>query len=118
MKADQNNQTLYDLSMIQTMSGGDEAFMAKMIRLFIDTVPQNVKELLAATNTQNWEQVSKLAHKLKSTVDSMGIKCIRDDIRQVESDAKENKNLHSIPSTVQKIDSVIHDCVEQLRTTI
>jgi len=118
MNADQHNQPLYDLSMIQTMSGGDEAFMGKMIKLFIETVPQNVKELLAATDTENWQQVSKLAHKLKSTVDSMGIKSIHDDIRQVESDAKENRNLNSIPLTVQKINSVIHDCVEQLRTRI
>jgi CheY-like chemotaxis protein len=107
---------LYDLSMIQSMSGGDEAFLKKMIKLFIETVPQNVKELTAAVNAQNWEQTSKMAHKLKSTVDSMGIKSIRDDIRLVESNAKQQKDLAEIPGIVRKIEAVIHDCIEQLQT--
>ena len=109
------NQPLYDLSMIQSMSGGDEGFLKKMIRLFIETVPQNVKELTAAVSAENWEQTSKMAHKLKSTVDSMGIKSIRDDIRLVESNAKQQKNLTEIPNLVQNIEAVIHDCIEQLK---
>ncbi|HET7002071.1 MAG TPA: response regulator, partial [Puia sp.] len=32
------NQILYDLTMIQSVSGGDDAFIKKMIRLFIQTV--------------------------------------------------------------------------------
>jgi CheY-like chemotaxis protein/HPt (histidine-containing phosphotransfer) domain-containing protein len=106
---------LYDLSMIQSMSGGDEGFLKKMIRLFIETVPQNVKELTAAVSAENWEQTSKMAHKLKSTVDSMGIKSIRDDIRLVESNAKQQKDLAEIPNLVHKIEAVIHDCIEQLQ---
>ena len=40
---------LYDLTMIQSVSGGDDAFIKKMILLFIETVPQNVQELVDAT---------------------------------------------------------------------
>lgn len=109
------DEPLYDLSMIQSMSGNDAGFMKKMIKLFIDTVPQNVKELVTATNTDNWEQASKMAHKLKSTVDSMGIKSIRDDIRSVESNAKHNQDTHEIPAVVSKIESVINHCIEQLK---
>jgi len=31
---------LYDLSMVQSVSGGDESFIKKMVALFIETVPQ------------------------------------------------------------------------------
>jgi CheY-like chemotaxis protein len=40
---------LYDLTMIQSVSGGDKAFIKKMILLFIETVPQNVQELVDST---------------------------------------------------------------------
>src|SRR5437879_13842147 len=73
----QVNTPLYDLSMVQSVSGGDEAFIKKMVALFIETVPQNVEELSKATREENWEQVGKTAHKLTSTVDSMDIKSIR-----------------------------------------
>jgi CheY-like chemotaxis protein/HPt (histidine-containing phosphotransfer) domain-containing protein len=108
-------QNLYDLSMIQTMSGGDEGFLKKMIKLFIETVPQNVKELTTAVETRNWEQTAKMAHKLKSTVDSMGIKSIHSDIRLVESNAKQQKDLDQIPALVDKVESTISNCIKQLQ---
>ncbi len=77
--------------MIHSVSGGDAAFIKKMILLFIETVPQNVQELVDATGQKNWEQVSKMAHKLKSTIDSMGIRSLHDQIRAVESNAKNQR---------------------------
>jgi HPt (histidine-containing phosphotransfer) domain-containing protein len=106
---------LYDLSMVQSVSGGDNGFIKKMIHLFIETVPQNVQELSNALLAENWEQLGKMAHKLKSTVDSMGIKSIYSDIRTVESNAKEKKNLQDIPAQIRKIETVIVNCIEQLK---
>jgi uncharacterized protein YdhG (YjbR/CyaY superfamily) len=59
-----------------------------------------------------------MAHKLKSTVDSMGIQSIREDIRSIEANAKQQVSLHEIPSLVNKIETVISRCVEQLRSEI
>lgn len=109
---------LYDLSMVQSIAGGDAAFIKKMVLLFIDTVPQNVQELISSMHQENWVQVGKMAHKLKSTVDSMGIRSIHDDIRTIETNAKQQTALHEIPALVNKIDTVIGLCVEQLRSEI
>jgi PAS domain S-box-containing protein len=112
------NEKLYDLSMVQSVSGGDEGFIKKMVSLFIETVPQNVEELKKATEAENWEQVGKLAHKLKSTVDSMGIKSIRQDIRTLEMNAKQLQSIQDIPGLVSRVDTVIYDCIEQLKAEI
>jgi CheY-like chemotaxis protein/HPt (histidine-containing phosphotransfer) domain-containing protein len=109
---------LYDLTMIQSVSGGDKAFIKKMILLFIETVPQNVQELVDATEKTNWELVSKMAHKLKSTIDSMGIRSIRDQIRSVELNAKNQEKLELIPNTVKQIESVVSTCIQQLRKEV
>jgi HPt (histidine-containing phosphotransfer) domain-containing protein len=106
---------LYDLTMIQSVSGGDEEFIKKMIALFIETVPHNIHEMVDAVNNKNWDQAGKMAHKLKSTIDSMGIKSIRDDIRKIESLSKEQKQLDEIPPLVLHIRTVIDSCIEQLR---
>ena len=111
-------QDLYDLTMIRSVSGGDAVFIKKMILLFIETVPQNVKELVEATSANNWEQVSKMAHKLKSTVDSMGIKVIHDDIRKVEANAKARENLEHLPHMVKQVETVVSLCIRQLRKEV
>ncbi|HEY2348581.1 MAG TPA: response regulator [Puia sp.] len=109
---------LYDLAMIHSVSGGDGAFIKKMIRLFIQTVPQNVQELVDATAQGNWEQVSKMAHKLKSTVDSMGIASIHDQIRTIEMHAKKREQLECLPEMVAEIESVISLCIMQLESEL
>jgi HPt (histidine-containing phosphotransfer) domain-containing protein len=109
---------LYDLNMIRSVSGGDEAFIKKMILLFIETVPQNVQELVDATGSKNWEQVAKLAHKLKSTIDSMGIRSLHDQIRKVEQQAKKLENLDQMPSMVHHMATVVSQCIQQLKAEV
>jgi CheY-like chemotaxis protein len=113
-----SDNKLYDLGMIQSVSGGDKAFIKKMILLFIETVPQNVQELVDATERKNWEQVSKMAHKLKSTVDSMGIRTIHDQIRSVEMNAKNQEHLDLMPNMVRQVESVVSVCIQQLHREI
>ncbi len=113
-----NENKLYDLAMIRSVSGGDEAFIRKMILLFIDTVPQNVKELVDASGQKNWEQVSKMAHKLKSTIDSMGIRSIHDQIRSVELNAKNQDGLDLLPGIIRQVESVVSACIQQLRREV
>jgi CheY-like chemotaxis protein len=109
---------LYDLTMIHSVSGGDLAFIKKMILLFIDTVPQNVQELVDATGLKNWEQVSKMAHKLKSTIDSMGIRSLHDQIRTIEINAKNQEQLEHMPSMVRNVEQVVSVCVQQLHKEV
>jgi CheY-like chemotaxis protein len=113
-----SDNKLYDLTMIQSVSGGDKLFIKKMILLFIETVPQNVQELVDATERKNWELVSKMAHKLKSTIDSMGIRTLRSQIRSVELNAKNLEQLEMLPDTVKQIVSVVSVCIQQLRAEV
>jgi PAS domain S-box-containing protein len=109
---------LYDLSMVRSVSGGDEGFIKKMVALFIETVPLNLADLRKATDSGNWDQVGKTAHKLKSTIDSMGIKTLRVEIRAVEMNARSGESVAEIPVLVGKIESVIDNCIEQLKADI
>lgn len=88
-----DNQRLYDLSTIKAVSGGDKEFVKRMVQLFIETVPANVQELNVYMNSENWDMVSKMAHKLKSTLDSMGIHSLKQEIRMIEANAKKMKTL-------------------------
>lgn len=111
-------EKLYDLTMVHSVSGGDASFIRKMISLFIETVPQNVDELKKSVEEGNWDQTAKLAHKLKSTIDSMGIRSIHGDIRSVEANAKQKTNLGEMPGLIQKIQFTIAGCVIQLHSEI
>jgi CheY-like chemotaxis protein/HPt (histidine-containing phosphotransfer) domain-containing protein len=109
---------LYDLSIIEAVSGGDEEFVKKMVELFIETVPMNLQELNTFVDRKNWDMVSKLAHKLKSTLDSMGIQALKHDVRTVEMTAKNNEAVENIPVLVKRMNLVVECCILQLETEI
>ncbi len=63
---------LYNLSLVYGIAGGDESFVKRRCKLFLDTMPLGLQEMQKKPSLQNWAQVGKLAHKLKSTIDLHG----------------------------------------------
>lgn len=108
-------QKLYDLTMVETISGGDKAFVAKMVKLFVDTIPQTMRDMEKSAAEQQWENTGKLAHKMKSTIDSMGIVTLKAEIRALEANGKASENTDQIPEQVRHINEVLANCIEQIK---
>ncbi|MFM9910001.1 MAG: Hpt domain-containing protein [Chitinophagaceae bacterium] len=108
-------EKLYDLSMIESISGGDIGFIKTMVQLFVDTMPSHVNELKQALEQANWDMVGKHAHKMKSTIDSMGIVLLKDDIRTVEAGGKAKTNLELIPGLIDNISNTLALCIIQIK---
>jgi HPt (histidine-containing phosphotransfer) domain-containing protein len=109
------NQKLYDLAMVEMIGGGDPAFTKKMVQLFVDTMPKNFDDINNALQTQDWVSVGKLAHKLKATIDSMSIVSLQQDIRTLEANGKNAKDVEVIPTLADKIVTVLKQCVESMK---
>jgi len=108
-------EKLYDLTMVESIAGGDTGFVKKMVQIFLDTMPPSVIQLNQALEKKDWESLSKLAHKMKSTIDSMGIQPLREVIRTIEANGKNKTDLENLPSLVRKVNVVLEACLEQLR---
>lgn len=106
---------LYDLSMVDAISGGDKSFINKMLQLFLGTVPPTLNEMRVACDAADWLALSKLAHKLKSTIDSMGIASLKQDIRLVEHNGKSGQGVEELPSLVRRITEVMHEVMRQVK---
>lgn len=110
------SEKLYDLSMVQAIAGGDAGFIKKMVQIFLDTMPPSVVQLQNELQLQNWDALSKLAHKMKSTIDSMGIASLKDVIRTVEANGKHKNDLDGLPAHVKHVSEVLEQCVVQLKS--
>lgn len=111
-----STEKLYDLSLVSELARGNQEFIMNLAKIFIDTVPPTSKEMSEACQNKKWEQVGKLAHKLKSTIDTMCINSLKDDIRLIEKNGKDQKNLNDIPGLVEKTDNIIKKVADQLKT--
>ena len=106
---------MYDLSMVETISGGDKTFVVKMLQLFLDNVPVSLKEMSAASGKKDWAELSRLAHKLKSTIDSMGIAEVQQTIRVMESNGKSGNNAEALPALVGQVVETMEAVMAQVR---
>ena len=106
---------MYDLSMVEAISGGDKSFILKMLRLFLDTVPASLKEMRAHSDKREWTELSKVAHKLKSTIDSMGIAELKQPIRDVEMNGKSGVGIDVIPAQVKTVVSVMEKVMAKVK---
>jgi CheY-like chemotaxis protein len=110
------DNALYDLTLVKAISGGDESFVKSMILLFLETVPSIMEQMQLACKQRDWQLTSKLAHKLKSTIDSLNIYQLQDLIRKIESDGKKEENLDQVPGCVRLLNKGMNDCMAQVKS--
>lgn len=114
----QTGGKLYDLSMVETISGGDKSFVQRMLQLFLDTVPATLADIKNTCDKSEWLALSKHAHKLKSTIDSLNINSLKQDIRSIESSAKSNGDPGELKMLTQRVLSVMDDVIRQVRADL
>ena len=106
--------SLYNLSMIEAISGGDKAFINKMLALFLETVPNTLNDLKTTADSGDWMMLSKHAHKLKSTIDSMGITSLKQDIRDIEQGGKTGGNAERLRMLTAKVLEVMELVMDEV----
>lgn len=109
-------EPLFDLSQLQAISRGDEAILEAMIAVFTDESPAIMRSMKAALQAGDLAQVAALAHKIKPSIDNLGIASLHATVRELETTAKAGKDASQIADLVEKTASVIDAVCDSLRS--
>jgi len=105
---------VYDETKIKALAKGDKAFIKKLSEIFTRTAPQIFKALQTAVAEKNWQQAGKEAHKLKSSINSLGINSGKQLIEDIEQRCKTKKQLSTVATLCNKFKVVLDKSIEQL----
>lgn len=108
-----NNEPL-DLSYLRDMSGDSAEFMIEMLDAFQKQTPIYMDDLESAILAENWKVASECAHKIKPTFYYIGREDARDHMQEIERNARELKNIETIPTAFAEIKSFIDILNKQL----
>lgn len=86
-----------DLSYLQDVASGSNEFMIDMIELFLNQTPGYFEQLDQLIKDENWPVVADIAHKIKPTLSFMGVESARGGMAEIEKNARNLKNLDTIP---------------------
>lgn len=111
-------EPLYSIEIIRKMSHNNEAFMKRARQLFADTIPVTVRDMQQGVEQEDWKTVSGLAHKVKSTIDTMKIDSLKEVVRFVEVNAKEETRLPEVRAGVATLAHVLLLVVDKIKAEL
>lgn len=111
----ESNQALFDLGKLREIGKGNQAFIDKMIRLFSEQAPLSVQEIKEAYGQKDLEKVKAVAHRLKPSIDNMGIHSLTKEIRQIETLALSGDQEQELPGLIEQLETVLVEVVGKLR---
>lgn len=105
----------YDITEIKTISRGNEGFINKMLKMFVEQIPVFVNEMLEKHSVGELITVGEIAHRIKPTIDNMGIVSSKTIIREIEKMGKANEDNGTMHMLIKKVEADVANAVKAIR---
>ncbi|MHC0445500.1 ATP-binding protein [Flavobacterium sp. 3-218] len=89
--SDAHQKRILDMSFLDEMACGDPEFKKDMIDLFVEKIPNQSAQLAEAFKNTDYENVKKLAHNMKSSMDIFMLNDLSDCLTIIEEEALKGK---------------------------
>lgn len=106
---------IYSLDKINEMAEGDNDFVVSVISVFLEEVPQDLEDLEKAIENKDFENVYKLAHKIKPNVDLLGMEQSRAIALEIETLGKSSDNSATIEEKFPILKKDIMQVISELK---
>ncbi|MEN8789449.1 MAG: Hpt domain-containing protein, partial [Flavobacteriaceae bacterium] len=100
---------------LQEMAAGDEDFVHSVITVFLEEVPIDLEALEIAIREKDYENVYKLAHKIKPNVDLLGMEQTRATALEIETLGKSSENSQEIEHKFPLLKQDVLQVISELR---
>jgi HPt (histidine-containing phosphotransfer) domain-containing protein len=103
MKLETSNSI--NLNYLEVTFGGDKKIINKVLKSFMSNTPEFITELADNVTTGNWNNVRMIAHKIKSSFNTIGAIKVGDVLSRIELDSsEENKsNIYLLVNQVKEL---------------
>jgi PAS domain S-box-containing protein len=113
--ANMENYKHIDLSYLHEIAEGNKEFMKKMINAFLSQSPAMAADMQKAVEEKRWKDLRGIAHKMRPSLDFIGIHAIKDIVRDIEKFSLEEINSDLLPGMVAEVNEVCKVAIEELK---
>jgi CheY-like chemotaxis protein len=105
---------LTDMDFLRKVCHNDEQFIKEMITTFIANTPAAINEMQNNLDHKNWLQIGHTAHKLKPSIDFMGVKVLKPLIVEIEKNSMEGTHLNELPTLINTFANIANKVLKEL----
>lgn len=114
IKPFEKSTALYDLSKLHKLTANNEEYFKRMVKIFIETSNNALEEVKTAFEQSDFEALYRTAHRIKPSLDHLGINSLHDTIRAIEVQAKSKQNNKVFSNNVKQLLDVLSLVVKDL----
>lgn len=104
-------QLTVDLTFLNEISDGDQDFITDVLRTFLEEMPKDMAQLRASINNQSAVEIGRVAHKTKSTLQTLGLHDLKELAYSLEQRAKQGASAQALhPDANQFIEYIDQAC--------
>ncbi len=103
------------MSYLDSISNGDNKFMQELIDLFFEQIPDYQNKLIGLNKIKDWNNLARIAHKAKSAIIMMGMEDLAVELKKLEENAKEEKNIGDYQEIIVKFVNDTNSAIAELK---
>lgn len=105
----------YNLAKVYAISENDSDFVFDIVKLFVTEIPDDLLEMKDAINEKDYRLTYSFAHKIKPTLDLLGMTVAHEEIVCIENWTKTQGKRKEVKDTYKSIESRIEKAVKEIR---
>ncbi|HAM99168.1 MAG TPA: hypothetical protein DCQ26_11225 [Marinilabiliales bacterium] len=104
-----------NLNYLNSIGEGDSKFKNELITIFKEQMPILNKQLHEAYTKENFNELSGVAHKAKSSVAMLGIEVLKEAMEKLEISAKQGTDVNNYPALIQTFEEISQLVLEEIK---
>jgi len=104
----------YNLTKVYALSDNDPEFVNQILTLFVTEVPLDLIQIKLGIKTKDHKLAYSYAHKIKPSLDLLGMNVAFEEILQIEAWTKAEGKRREINETFESVESQIEKAVKEI----
>lgn len=105
----------YNLAKVYAISDDDKDFVLQIITLFVEEVPSDLLQLKEGIKVKNHQHAYGFAHKIKPTLDLLGMESAHEEILQIETWTKNLGKKKEISEIFKSLDLRVNNALTEIK---
>ena len=105
----------YNLAKVYEISENDTVFVIDVLKLFVDEVPSDLLQIKEAINEKNHQEAYSFAHKIKPSLDLLGMTIAYEENLCIENWTREKGKKKEIKDTYKSLENHIEKAVKEIK---
>ncbi len=107
-----------NLDYLHLMADGDEDMVQTMLGMLMEELPEEVAKIKKLNEAQDWPELSKVSHKMKSTLAFIGNDEMTNANKEIELLSKNNQDLYRIGGLVEILENNLSPVLAELQQSL